>query len=206
MIIVDQLSLEKSCKDLILIEPKFKKILDIHGLPRLRKSAVGFKALLKTIISQQLSVAAARNIWERFESNGFASLKRLKITTDSEFKSVGLSRQKINYVRSLATSNINYRKLGELDNHEIISQLTSIKGIGLWTAEIYLMFSMMRCDVFPAGDLALQVSSTHFLGLREKLNEKQMREVSALWSPSRTAAALMLWDYYGTVKNRKGIF
>ena len=81
-----------------------------------------------------------------------------------------------------------------------------MKGIGLWTAEIYLMFSMKRVDIFPAGDLALQISASHLMGIDKKFNEKMMREKSISWSPNRTAAALMLWDYYVSVKNRKGNF
>ena len=206
MMINDQKSLEYSCNELVKNYSEFKKILDIHGFPQIRKRNGGFKSLLKTITSQQLSVAAARNIWERIENKGLASLNGIKSASEDDLRSVGLSRQKIKYAKSLAFAKIKYNSLNELEDLEVISQLTSVKGIGLWTAEIYLMFSMMRVDIFPAGDLALQISASHLLKLNEKLNEKKMREVSLLWSPNRTAAALMLWDYYTSVKNRKGIF
>ena len=206
MIIKDQKTLENSCTELSKKLPEFERILNIHGFPRMRKSAGGFKSLLKTIVSQQLSVAAAKNIWERVEDGGFSSLKGAKSAEESDLRSVGLSRQKIKYFKSLAFADIKYNPLHKLEDHEVISELTSVKGIGLWTAEIYLMFSMMRSDIFPAGDLALQISASYLLSCNEKLNEKRIREVSSSWSPNRTAAALMLWDYYTTVKNRKGIF
>lgn len=206
MIIKDQKSLEKSCIELISIESKFEVIYSIHGFPKLRKAESGFSALLKTIVSQQLSVAAAANIWARVEANGFSTVEGIKSASDAALRDVGLSRQKINYTKSLAASEINYSTLDRLNNQDIITQLTSVKGIGLWTAEIYLMFSMKRIDIFPAGDLALQISASHLMGMDKKFNEKLMREKSISWSPNRTAAALMLWDYYVSVKNRKGIF
>ena len=206
MIIKDQKSLEKSCIELISIESKFETIYSIHGFPKLRKVESGFSALLKTIVSQQLSVAAAANIWARVEANGFSTVEGIKSASDAALRDVGLSRQKINYTKSLASSEINYSTLDRLNNQDIITQLTSVKGIGLWTAEIYLMFSMKRVDIFPAGDLALQISASHLMGIDKKFNEKMMREKSISWSPNRTAAALMLWDYYVSVKNRKGIF
>ena len=205
MKIINQKTLENSCIDLISQEPKFGYIYELHGFPKVRKSNSGFKALLKTIISQQVSVAAAANIWSRLQVAGFASLEGIKSAKESQLRDVGLSRQKIKYVNSLACADIKYSKLARLDNTEIIRILTSVKGIGMWTAEIYLMFSMQRSDIFPAGDLALQISASHLLGCKEKFNEKQMREKSLTWSPNRTVAALMLWNYYTSVKNRKGI-
>ena len=192
--------------DLISHEPKFDVIFQIFGYPKIRKADGGFKALLKTIISQQLSVAAAANIWARLEENGYASLDGIKRAKESELREVGLSRQKIKYVNSLAWVDIDFSSLARLDSDEVIKILTSVKGIGMWTAEIYLMFSMQRSDIFPAGDLALQISASHLMGRREKFSEKQLREKSLAWSPNRSAAALMLWDYYVSVKNRKGIF
>lgn len=204
--IKDQKSLENSCEQLINHTPKFKQVLDLHGFPSIRKRSGGFKALLKTIISQQLSVAAASNIWGRVESQGFANLKAIKSADEAVLRSLGLSRQKVQYVKSLAFSGIKFNTFEGSDDEEIISALTSVKGIGLWSAEIYLMFSMMRSDIFPAGDLALQISASHLFENNEKLSEKELREKSLSWSPNRSAAALMLWDYYASVKNRKGIF
>ena len=206
IIIKDQKSLENSCEELINRTPKFKQVLNLHGFPSIRKRSGGFKALLKTIISQQLSVAAASNIWERVESQGFANLKAIKSADEAALRSLGLSRQKVQYVKSLAFSGIKFHTFEGSDDEEIISVLTSVKGIGLWSAEIYLMFSMMRSDIFPAGDLALQISASHLFENNEKLSEKELRETSLSWSPNRSAAALMLWDYYASVKNRKGIF
>ena len=204
--IKDQKSLEDSCEQLINYTPKFKQVLDLHGFPSIRKRSGGFKALLKTIISQQLSVAAASNIWGRVESQGFANLKAIKSADEAVLRSLGLSRQKLQYVKSLAFSGIKFHTFEESDDEEIISVLTSVKGIGLWSAESYLMLSMMRSDIFPAGDLALQISASHLFENNEKLSEKELREKSLSWSPNRSAAALMLWDYYASVKNRKGIF
>ena len=204
--IKNQKSLEDSCEQLINQTPKFKKVLDLHGFPSIRKQSSGFKALLKTIISQQLSVAAASNIWERIESQGLANLKGIISADESVLRALGLSRQKVQYVKSLAFSGIKFHTFEGSGDEEIISVLTSVKGIGLWSAEIYLMFSMMRSDIFPAGDLALQISASHLFENNEKLSEKELREKSLSWSPNRSAAALMLWDYYASVKNRKGIF
>ena len=139
----------------------------------------------------------------RFLESGFTENDNLSSAKDSELRAIGLSRQKISYLRSLANSDIKYEELDEFNDENIISLLTSIKGIGLWTAEIYLIFSLKREDIFPAGDLALQEAARLLLQLNTRPNEKEMRNLSEQWKPFRSVCALLLWHFYKNYKARE---
>ena len=195
--------IKDSCKQIYLLEKRFLLIEEKAGLPSFLPREQGYRALQKTIVGQQLSIASASAIWERFLNTGFADNEKFKSANDIELKSIGLSKQKISYLRSLANSPIKYEELHRLSNEGIISLLTSIKGIGLWTAEIYLIFSLKRQDVFPAGDLALQEATRLLLKLNARPTEKEMRSLSDRWTPFRSVCALLLWHFYKNNKSRK---
>jgi len=143
-------------------EPAFAKVIEKHGIPEPRTSKRGAETLLRTIVGQQVSVAAARSMWAKLEA-AFGSppdLNLLLAASDEQLRAAGMSRQKAGYIRSLASLVIS----GELDlaslpedDEEAIALLTKIKGVGRWSAEIYLLFAEGRGDVFPAGDLAVLV-------------------------------------------------
>lgn len=184
-------------------EPAFAGVVAKFGVPEPRRSERGAQTLLRTIVGQQVSVAAARAMWSKLEA-AFGSppdLKLLLAASDEELRAAGMSRQKSGYIRSLAELVIS----GELDldllpedNEEAIALLTKIKGIGRWSAEIYLLFAEGRPDVFPAGDLAVMIELGRLLGLPDKPSEKQLRELAEAWRPYRGAAAVLAWHSYNS--------
>jgi DNA-3-methyladenine glycosylase II len=184
-------------------EAAFARVIDKHGHPEPRKSDRGATTLLRTIVGQQVSVAAARSMWAKLEA-AFGSppdLALLLTASDEELRAAGISRQKSGYIRSLAELVIS----GELDldhlpgdDEEAIALLTRIKGIGRWSAEIYLLFAEGRADVFPAGDLAVLVELGRLLNLPERPTEKQLRELAEPWRPYRGAAAVLAWHSYNS--------
>lgn len=184
-------------------EPAFAGVVEKFGIPPPRHSERGAQTLLRTIVGQQVSVAAARAMWAKLEAayGSPPDLTKLLTATDEELRAAGISRQKSGYIRSLAQLVMS----GELDldslpadNEEAIALLTRIKGIGRWSAEIYLLFAEGRPDVFPAGDLAVQIELGRLLGLAEKPSEKHLRELAEPWSPFRGAAAVLAWHSYNS--------
>ena len=196
-------SIRKSVEELAAREPAFARVVEKHGVPEPRSSERGAQTLLRTIVGQQVSVAAARSMWAKLEA-AFGSppdLTRLLAATDEEMRAAGMSRQKAGYIRSLAELVLS----GELvleelptDDEEAIALLTKIKGIGRWSAEIYLLFAEGRPDVFPAGDLAVLVEIGRLMDLPEKPTEKQLRELAEAWRPHRGAAAVLAWHSYNS--------
>jgi DNA-3-methyladenine glycosylase II len=184
-------------------EAAFARVVERHGIPEPRRSDPGAHTLLRTIVGQQVSVAAARSMWAKLEA-GFGSppdLTLLLAACDEELRAAGMSRQKSGYIRSLAELVMS----GELDldslpgdDDEAIALLTRIKGIGRWSAEIYLLFAEGRPDVFPAGDLAVMVELGRLLGLESKPSEKHLREIAESWRPHRGAAAVLAWHSYNS--------
>ncbi len=186
-------------------EPRFADALAVTGQLPLRRREGGYPALLRTICSQQLSVASADAVWRRLDAAGATAPERLLNLDDAALRACGLSGQKIRYARALAEAGVDYPALAALPEAEAIAALTSIKGIGVWTAEIYLMFSVGRADVLAAGDLALQESARLLFGLAERPGDKALRLLAEPWSPWRAVAARILWAYYRAAKQREGI-
>ena len=184
-------------------EPAFAGVVERHGLPAPRNSERGAATLLRTIVGQQVSVAAARSMWSKLEAayGSPPNLNRLLAATDEELRAAGISRQKSGYIRSLAELVLSGElKLDDLpaDDEEAIALLTRIKGIGRWSAEIYLLFAEGRSDVFPAGDLAVMIEVGRLMGLESKPSEKQLREMAERWRPYRGAAAILAWHSYNS--------
>jgi DNA-3-methyladenine glycosylase II len=196
-------SIQAAVNALAAREKAFAKVVKAHGHPEPRKSDRGAATLLRTIVGQQVSVAAARSMWGKLEA-AFGSppdLNLLLAATDEELRAAGMSRQKAGYIRSLAELVIS----GELDldnlpedDEEAIAHLIKIKGIGRWSAEIYLLFAEGRPDVWPAGDLAVQIEVGRLLGMKDKPSEKQLREIAERWRPHRGAAAILAWHSYNS--------
>ena len=204
-IITSQECISEGLAALAKLEPKFKQIIkNIEEIP-LRRTSEGFDRLLSTIVSQQLSVAAADAIWNKIELAGLNKIQKIRKVSDQELRDVGLSKQKIKYVRSLANANINYRSLKTMPTLQVINELTQVSGIGNWTAEIYAMFSLGRADVFAPGDLALQEATRILFNLPERPSEKDLRSKAKDWSPWQAVAARLLWSYYNQQKKREGI-
>ncbi|MEO7655015.1 MAG: DNA-3-methyladenine glycosylase 2 family protein [Sphingomicrobium sp.] len=196
-------SLESSLDELARREPAFARMMEEKGRPEPRLSEPGVETLLRTIVGQQVSVAAARSMWAKLVAR-FGTpvdLEALLKSSDEQLREAGLSRQKAGYARSLAelvlSRELDLSRL-PLDDEEAIADLTLIKGIGRWSAEIYLLFAEGRPDAFPAGDLAVQVELGRLLGHAERPSEKLVREWAERWRPHRGAAAVLAWHSYNS--------
>lgn len=204
-IITSQECISEGLDALAKLEPKFKQIIKTSEEIPLRRTSEGFDRLLSNIVSQQLSVAAADAIWNKIVLAGLNKIQKIRKVSDQEMRDVGLSKQKIKYVRSLANANINYRSLRTMPTSQVVNELTQVSGIGNWTAEIYAMFSLGRADVFAPGDLALQEATRILFNLPERPSEKDLRSMAKDWSPWQAVAARLLWSYYNQQKKREGI-
>ncbi|EZP73447.1 HhH-GPD [Sphingomonas paucimobilis] len=195
--------LRESLDAIAALEPGFAAAIGRVGYPLPRMREPGYETLLRTIVGQQVSVAAAAAVWRKLEAElGEGCAPDILLSRDFEaLRSCGLSRQKQGYARSLAelvtSGAIDLHALPQEDE-EAIALLTRIKGIGRWSAEIYLLFAEGRSDIWPAGDLAVQVEVGRILGLPERPSERQTREVAERWRPHRGAAAIMAWHHYNT--------
>ena len=185
--------------------PEFGPVLDQCPPLPLRRKKDGFETLLNAIVGQQVSVAAADAIWGRLKAAKLTGPRKILWASDDELRAAGLSGQKVRYARALADARIDFKALRDQHDADVIATLTEVTGIGVWTAEIYAMFSLGRADVFAHGDLALQEAAKEMLGLPKRPTEREMRALAEPWSPWRSVAARALWAYYRVVKAREGI-
>ncbi|WP_170439138.1 DNA-3-methyladenine glycosylase family protein [Ruegeria arenilitoris] len=185
--------------------PRMAHAIELTSPLPLRRRPDGFAQLLSAIVSQQVSVASANAIWGRMQQAGLTGPRKIKWATDDDLRAVGLSRQKIRYARALAEARIDYKALREAPDDVVIAALTQVPGIGVWTAEIYAMFSLGRADVIAPGDLALQEAARMLYGLPDRPTDKALRQMAEAWSPWRSVAARVLWAYYRVAKDREGI-
>ncbi len=182
------------------IEPRFAPAIAQVGYPEPRSRDPGYATLLRTIVGQQVSIHAAASVWRKLEALGDPTDPAVVIASSfDDLRGCGLSRQKQGYARSLAELVLG----GELildtlpaDDEDAITLLTRVKGIGRWSAEIYLLFAEGRADIWPAGDLAVQEDVGRIMGLPERPSEKQVRDIGEAWRPHRGAAAIFAWHHY----------
>jgi DNA-3-methyladenine glycosylase II len=204
-IIESDADIQEGAAHLAALCPRLHHAYALTGPLPLRRNPDGFARLLSAIVSQQVSVASANAIWSRLEQAGFTEPQRIVAVTDDDLRAVGLSRQKARYARALAEAGIDYAALRSAPTSEVIATLTQVSGIGVWTAEIYAMFSLGRADVFAPGDLALQEAVRLLYDLPERPKERALRQMAEDWSPWRAVAARLLWAYYRVAKDREGI-
>jgi DNA-3-methyladenine glycosylase II len=182
------------------IEPAFAAARARIGDPPPRIRDRGYETMLRAIVGQQVSIKAAAAILARVEAaaGGIADPARVAATSDEALRAAGLSRQKILYVKSLAeevmSGRLDFANL-PADDEEAILAMTRVKGIGRWSAEVYLLFAEGRSDVWPAGDLAVQIEIGRILGLDGRPTEKKVRELAEAWRPHRGAAAIFAWHH-----------
>ena len=171
------------------------------GLPPVRRQAHGFAGILDTVLAQQVSAGATRAIRRRLhDAAGELTPRAFLALGDADLRAIGLSRQKVRYGRGIAeatlSGELDFEAIAGLGDADAKAALCRIKGIGPWTAEIYLLFALGRPDIWPAADLAIQEAFKRLKRLRTRPNARLMRELGEPWRPYRSAAARFLWHYY----------
>ena len=194
--------LEAGLAELAEIDPRMGELWQRTGTPGPRPRKPGFAALLRVIVGQQLSAKAAASIWVRMEAAGVvADAGSFLVHDDEALRALGLSRQKVAYGRGLAeaidTGALNLRRVHRMADENAIAELVVLKGIGVWSAECYLLFALGRPDIMPADDLALAIAAGKLFGSGEKMKPAELRDVAEAWRPCRSAAARLLWHAYG---------
>jgi len=189
-----------------LIHEQLVKIISLHGensLPIAAKRGDLFETLCSSIVNQQLSNKAAATIFVRFKAlfpKGKITPEKLSKMTSQKLRTVGISNQKANYLRDLTakvlSKEVGLEKFAELPDEKIIEELTLVKGIGRWTAEMFLMFALGREDVFSYGDLILRKSFQKIYALKKEPTLAEVEKITIKWSPYRTYASRILWRSY----------
>lgn len=178
-------------------DPVLRELIEEHGELELTPAADPFERLVVSIVNQQLSTASASAIRERLFDRFVIAPEPLLDANESDLKAVGLSRQKIEYIRNAAETfreeNLTKASFTDMSNQEVIDELTTIRGIGIWTAKMFLMFSLGRKDVFPVEDLAIRNGVRELYG---DLSKAEMTELAEQWRPKRSIAALYIWRAY----------
>lgn len=208
--ITSNADLEEGMAALAALHPDWQAIISRTGLPPLRLRTGGLTGLAGIIVSQQLSVASARAVWNRFESV-FVPLtpERLLAASDDDMRLSGLSRPKqrtlLALAAALAEKRLVFEALEGLSPEEVHAAMTAISGIGPWTADVYLLFCLGHRDGFAAGDLAIQEAARHAFGLPARPKPAELAVMAEAWRPWRGVAARLLWAYYAVLKRREGI-
>jgi len=191
--------LRTALDELCAIEPAFAKARARIGDPEPRIRPPGFETMVRAIVGQQVSTKAAASILARVEAVcGIDDPARIAAASDADLRAAGLSRQKIAYLKSLAdevlSGRLDFANL-PADDEEAIEAMVRVKGIGRWSAEVYLLFAEGRTDIWPAGDLAVRQEIGRILGHDEHPSEKRVRELAEAWRPHRGAAAIFAWHH-----------
>lgn len=194
------MNLAKAIPHLAKADPEFVKIIDRVDPIQLPPPRENFESLVDSIVSQQLSVKAAATIFQRVclvLDNEITATKVLA-TSAEQLRSAGLSGQKTSYLIALAEAFLekpdSYKNLHDLTDTEVIEELTAIKGIGVWTAQMFLMFTLLREDVFPIGDLGIRRGMEKFLFDGENQPHETLIKRAEIWAPYRSVASLVLWQ------------
>jgi DNA-3-methyladenine glycosylase II len=188
-------------------EPVFAAIIERAGRPRFRRRKNGFPTLLHIILEQQVSIDAAAAMHRRLSGlcRPLAPAPFLALD-DATLRSCGFSRQKMGYARGLAAAvadgSLDFAALDNASDADAYATLVDLKGIGRWSAEIYLIFALGRSDVWPAADLGLQLGVKECLGLAERPSEAALRKIGEAWQPWRSVASCLIWQSYLHARNR----
>tara|TARA_R110002153_G_scaffold18021_3_gene63034 strand:- start:87940 stop:88590 length:651 start_codon:yes stop_codon:yes gene_type:complete len=198
---IDEDSIAEGMRYLAAVDVDVANALVAYGPPSPRLRPEGFETFLSIIVSQQLSTNVARAIMGRVvDLLPEVSADALMLTEDIALREAGLSYRKIEYAKSLAAAiqsgHFDVNGLKTMSNEEAIKEITALRGFGRWSAEIYLMISLQRKDIFPADDLALLVSLGRLKQLKDKPTPKQARDLTAHWAPWRSIGSLFLWHFY----------
>ena len=186
------------------LEPVFQKIIDQYGPPKIPSRPQGFETLVLLILEQQVSIDSAKATFLKLKTKTIAIEPETLVTlSDEDFRTVGVSRQKTGYIKGLSQTIINkeiqLESLAQKSATEVRNELIKIKGIGHWTIDVYLMFSLQAPDVMPLGDIAVVNTLKELFDIHTK---EAMEEFALQWSPYRTAATFLLWHHYLNKRNR----
>jgi len=189
------------CDDLASADADLASIINTHGYPPLWSRTNTFETLVHIILEQQVSLASALSALNKLkEYIQEITPARVLLLTDEEFKACYFSRQKATYTKYLAeaiiSGQINLQEMEQLPDDVIRAKLTALKGIGNWTADVYLMFVLQHADIFPAGDLAAVNALKRVKGLSKEATKEEVIAVAEQWAPYRTIASMLLWHYY----------
>ena len=196
-----QKTLALAARDLAARDKMLAGILADHGDPPLWRRATGFPTLVHIILEQQVSLKSAKSMLIRIEAaiQPFTPSRFLELG-DGYLRSLGVTRQKSAYLLDLSSAIVNgalsFPKLARMSDDEARLALTRVKGIGLWSADVYLLMAMRRADIWPAGDLALAVAMQELMGLATRPRPVELERLAEQWRPHRAVAARMLWQYY----------
>jgi len=200
--------LRVAIEQLQALDPRFVRVVEVVGEPPLRRRKDGFESLVEIIVAQQVSRASAQAILARMQvhlnpytPDGFHNFN------DETYVAAGLSKPKIKTFRALSAAlnknELDLSALRNLSDAEVMAALTYVKGIGPWTAEIYLLTCLGRADIWPAGDLALQVGVQMMCELEDRPSADETRKLAGQWQPWRAVAARLIWSYYAHQKEHK---
>jgi len=199
--------LHRATRTLARRDPDLARVVRAHGPPPLWQRRPGFATLVHIILEQQVSLASARAAFDRAWAlaRPFAPASFLALD-DRQLRVAGFSRQKTQYCRNLAQAildkELRLGKLADLDDDEVRRQLTAIKGIGAWTADIYLIMVLGRPDVWPLGDIALAQAARELKRLSARPSGVEMTSIGESWRPWRAVAARVLWHHYLSTPRR----
>lgn len=196
----DSAAVQEACRKLARRDKVLGSVIRRVGDFTLKPEGGGYDMLVRSILSQQISTAAARTIRGRLEAlmpGGKLNAETIHRLTDDQLQQVGVSNQKRGYLRDLTErtldGTINFRRIAKEDDEAVIAELIQVKGIGRWTAQMYLMFCLGRPDVFAPDDLGLKNAMIALYGLDEKPPKSQLEELAAVWAPWRSIASWYLW-------------
>ncbi len=194
---------------LALLDARLRAVIDRAGPVPLRRHDPGYRGMAGIIVSQMVSRASADAIWRRLEeAAGDVTPHHVLNLTDAECRAVGLSRAKAETLRRVAEAvdrgTVDLDAICQMEAGAAVQALTALKGIGRWTAEVYLLFCAGHPDIFPAGDVALQNAVAHGLGLSIRPSQAELDEIAATWSPWRGVSARLFWAYYARAMRREG--
>lgn len=196
-----QKTLALAARELASRDKTLAAILSTHGDPPLWQRATGFTTLVHIILEQQVSLKSARSMLNRLEARvqPFTPLRFIELG-DGYLRSLGVTRQKSAYLLHLSASivsgELSFAKLSRMTDDDARLVLTRIKGIGSWSADVYLLMAMRRADIWPAGDLALAVAMQELMGLEKRPGPIELEQLAEKWRPHRAVAARMLWQHY----------
>lgn len=189
------------CRDLACMDGRLKFVHSTYGTPPLWNRPTGFATLLQIILEQQVSLASAKACYDKLGTHlGNVTPERFLTINDVDLKTIGFSRQKIAYTRHLSHAviekHVDLDSIHALPDDEVKAELIKLKGIGVWTADVYLLMAMLRPDVMPRGDIALHSAYQKLTVADKRPGSDEFIEIAERWRPFRSVAARLLWHYY----------